>query len=162
MLRLNLAIILVFLTAIVFGQKPIRNNIYLELGGNGIFLSLNYERKIIENANIYAHLGVGMYAIQPTYVTIPFGINYLLKVKGPNNFVEFGLGATYTKAIISLLGVVEKNDSEPKGIKDLNFIPSISYRWHTKKNFMYKIGITPIFNRYDSFPFFGFSVGKLF
>ncbi len=162
MVRPILLFIFAFLTTIAFGQNPRKNNIYFELGGNGLFLSMNYERPIIEKANIYGHLGVGMYGIKPTYLTIPFGINYLLKMKGPDNFFEFGIGATYTKAIVKLYAIVETEENTPTKVCYLNFVPSISYRWHTEKNFMYKISITPIFNQFDGLPFAGFSIGKLF
>lgn len=162
MVRLHLLIFFVLLTVIVFGQNPRPNNIYFELGGNGLFLSMNYERPIIKEANIYGHLGLGMYGIQPTYLTVPFGINYLLKLKGPDNFIEFGIGATYTKAIVKLFAIVETEENTPTKVCYLNFVPSISYRWYTKKKFMYKIGVTPIFNQFDGLPFFGFSIGKLF
>ena len=162
MTKLNFLLYFIFLTSFAIGQNQTQNNIYFQLGGNGLFLSMNYERPIIEKANIYGHVGVGMYGIQPTYLTIPFGFNYLLKLKRANNFIEFGIGATYTKAIVKLFAIVETEENTPTKVHYFNFIPSISYRWHTKGDFMYKIGATPIFNQYDAFPFFGFSIGKLF
>ena len=80
-----LCIILFFLTASShsFAQAGSNkmNTVYVELGGNGLFLSANYERQIFKITPLNIHVGVGIYGITPSYVTLPFGINYLLKLR---------------------------------------------------------------------------------
>ena len=162
MIRLKFFIALLFFSTIAFGQKAKSNNIYFELGGNGLFLSLNFEKELIKKTNLYGHLGFGIYGIQPTYLTLPFGINYLLKSKNKYNSIEFGLGATYTKADVKLYSIVDNKSNIPVKIQYFNIIPSISYRHNTDKNFMYKLSLTPVFNQYDGLPFLGFSIVKIF
>ena len=161
-MKLKLLFGLFFLTTATFAQDSKPNNIYFELGGNGLFLSMNYERQIIKNENFYGHVGIGMYGIRPTYYTFPFGVNYLLNLKNHRNFIDFGLGANITKADVRLYLTAGNKSNTTFNGPYFNFIPSISYRHHTKKNLMLKFSIAPIFNQYGSIPFFGFSIGKMF
>lgn len=162
MIKLKLVIFIFLFTAVAFGQNQNRNLVYFELGGNGLFLSLNAEKELLKNSNVYGHLGLGIYGIKPTYLTIPFGASYLLKLKNKNNAFEFGLGATYTKANVKLYTTVDHRPGVPQKVQYFNFIPGVSYRHHTQKNLMYKFSFTPVFNQYGGLPFLGFSIGKLF
>ena len=164
MVRLLTTFILTSCVLFSFGQNAIKKNnlAYFELGGNGLFLSLNYERQVIKNTNLNFHIGSGIYGIKPTYLTIPFGLNYLLHLKDNRSFIDFGFGLTYTKANVKLYAIVDNKFNEPIDQTDFNVIPSISYRHYSSKDWMFKVSLTPVFNQYDGLPFVGVSVGKLF
>jgi hypothetical protein len=151
-----------FLIGILFSFASIgqKNLAYLELGGNGLFISLNYERKILPGTNIYSHAGLGIYGINKTHITVPFGLNYLFGLQ-PDHFIDFGVGLTYTTADVKLYAIVDKKDPSSE-THAFNFVPSLGYRWHDKKKWMYRFSFTPVFNQYDGLPFAGFSLGKLF
>ena len=161
-----LCIILFFLTASshsfaqVYSKKM--NTVYVELGGNGLFLSANYERQIFKMTPLNIHVGVGIYGITPSYVTVPFGINYLLKLRKTNSFIDIGFGATYTKADVQLYSMVEHRDNNYINANFINIIPSIGIRHQTNKNYIYRFSFTPVFNQYDGLPYVGFSIGKSF
>ncbi len=161
-----LCIILFFLTASShsFAQAGSNkmNTVYVELGGNGLFLSANYERQIFKITPLNIHVGVGIYGITPSYVTLPFGINYLLKLRKTNSFIDIGFGATYTKADVQLYSMVEHRDNNYINSNFIIIIPSIGIRHQTNKNYMYRFSFTPVFNQYDGLPYVGFSIGKSF
>jgi hypothetical protein len=138
------------------------NTIYFQLGGNGLFASVNYERQIIKNPRISFHAGIGNYGTRTTYLTIPIGVNYLLKLKKSNCGFDFGLGLTYTKADVVLYAIVERRGTQRPTDNFFNFVPRISYRAQTKKNIMYRIELAPVIGQYGLIPFIGFSIGKSF
>ena len=162
MIKLIFTTIVLITTAVSFGQNSKFNHAYFELGGNGLFLSLNYERQLIPKANIYTHIGFGIYGIKNANFTVPFGIKYLLKLKAHRNFIEFGVGLTYTKADVKVFAIVDNKSGIPIKVQVFNFIPSVCYRQILNKNFIFRAGLTPIFNQYDGIPFIGLSIGKQF
>ncbi|PJJ74805.1 hypothetical protein BXY57_0368 [Thermoflavifilum aggregans] len=73
-----------------FGQGAFKkNDIYLEAGGNGLFGSVNYERRLTKEPALGARMGVGFYTENAFYLTIPVGINYLFKLKEEKSFKSF-------------------------------------------------------------------------
>lgn len=160
-------IILTFLTIILFcnsyGQDSFKpNTIYFELGGNGLFTSLNYERQVTQKPGIGFHIGAGFYGVKTSFLTIPFGVNYLLKLKNSNSYIDFGFGATYSKADVKLYIMVDHKDPNYVNTNYWNYIPSIGYRILTKTNFIYRFSLSPVINHNDFIPFLGFSIGKCF
>lgn len=163
MIRIILIVHLLLILCHAHGQTvEKKNTVYFQLGGNGLFASLNFERQLVNVPKIRIHAGIGNYGTRKPYVTIPIGINYLLNIKKSNAGFEFGIGLTYTKADVLLYVIVDrKQPYEPKE----NFVlvvPGISYRIQTKKHRMYKIGLTPVIGQYGLIPFIGFSTGKSF
>jgi hypothetical protein len=138
------------------------NTVYFELGGNGLFTSINYERQLLKNTRINFHIGIGIYGITPTYLTIPLGINYLFKLNNSNSFIDLGFCATYSKADVALYAIVEHRNPNYKNTNYWNYIPSVAYRKLTKRNLMYRFSLTPVINHNDFLPFLGFSIGKSF
>ena len=74
-------------------------NIFLEFGGNGGILSLNYDRRFSEGNNGFgARVGAGLAAVPAGHdgfgftVSVPLAVNYLLG-KGPHQ-LEAGAGIT--------------------------------------------------------------------
>lgn len=147
----------------VSGQSKSKlNTVYFELGGNGLFTSINYERQLLKKTRINFHIGTGIYGVQPAYLTIPFGINYLFKLNNTNSYIDLGFGATYSKADVALYAIVEHKNPNYKNTNYWNYIPSVGYRKLTKKNLMYRFSLTPVINHNDFLPFLGFSIGKSF
>lgn len=75
--------------------KP-RQNIYVELGGNGIAFNAMYEsrfKKSTDGAGFKAGLG-GFTGSYEKVFTLPLGINWLL-TKDNKHFFELGFGATF-------------------------------------------------------------------
>ena len=109
-----------------------------------------------------AHVGTGIYGVNPAYLTIPFGINYLFTLKKSNAFIDLGFGATYSKADVALYAIVEHRELNYRNTNYWNYIPSLGYRKLTKSNLMYRFSLTPVINHNDGLPFVGFSIGKSF
>jgi len=142
-----------------FGQNTfIKNDIYLEAGGNGLFASVNYERQLTKQPGLGVRLGVGFYTENAFYLTIPVGINYLFKLNSDKSFIDAGLGVTWTRIDGNLFGESENSN----GDSFVNFIPSVGYRRHTTKNLMWRISVTPVINNNGFVPWLGLSIGKRF
>ena len=140
----------------VSGQSKSKlNTAYFELGGNGLFTSINYERQLLKSTRLNFHIGTGIYGLQPTYLTIPFGINYLFKLNNSNSCIDLGFGATYSKADVALYAIVENKNPNYKNTNYWNYIPSVAYRKLTKRLLMYRFSLTPVINHNDFLPFFG-------
>lgn len=53
------------------GQSQMKpNTLYFQLGGNGLFTSINYERQIIKHPTVMIHGGIGHYGINTPFVTL--------------------------------------------------------------------------------------------
>ena len=142
-----------------FGQTTFKkNSIYLEAGGNGLWGSVNYERQLTKEPGLGVRIGVGFYTENAFYLTVPVGINYLFALKNDKSFIDAGLGVTFAR----MDGDLFDGSKNPKGDHFGNFIPSIGYRRHTTRNVMWRISLTPVFNKYTTLPWVGLSVGKQF
>jgi hypothetical protein len=127
-----------------------KNDLYMEFGGNGIVASLNYERQLTWQPGLGLRLGVGIVPL--VGMSVPVGVNYLIKTKNENTFIEAGFGVTY----------LAKDEKKSGKIEEINFVPSIGYRRHTKRNSLFRINFTPILNKSFVFPIVGISFGKRF
>lgn len=69
--------------------------IFAELGGNGIILSANYDRRFSKTVDgLGLRFGLGYsFSSDEKFATLPLGINYLLGKKG--RYFEMGLGGTF-------------------------------------------------------------------
>lgn len=67
---------------------------YAELGGNGVILSANYDRRFNKTAGgLGFRIGLGnSFDSYTTFTTLPVGINYLLGKRG--HYFEAGIGGT--------------------------------------------------------------------
>lgn len=138
------------------------NTAYFELGGNGLFISINYERQLLEKTPITLHVGAGIYGLANPHLTIPFGVKYLYGFKNNKSFLDLGFAATYSKADVALYAIIEHRDPNYNNTNYWNYIPSVGYRQITKKNLMLRISFAPVLNHNDFLPFLGFSIGKNF
>lgn len=147
--------VFMFFSSLLFAQESFqRNSFYIEAFGSGLFGSLNYERQLTKKPGIGVRIGAGFYAEKASSLTIPLGINYLFPLSAKNRFIDAGftVSPTYRDGNFRSKG----ND------KWTNFVPSVGYRSHTKKDWMWRISITPVINRFAFTPSAGFSIGKVF
>ncbi len=149
-----------YCSSFLFGQSiSKRQTVYLELGGNGLFTSVNYDFQLTKKPGLGIRAGIGFYSLDPFVLTIPVGVNYLFELQQNKSYMELGLGATWTKENVSLY---LEPDLNKKRTNFGNYFPTIGYRKHTKKSFMWRMSLTPLINQNGFQPFFGGSFGKLF
>ncbi len=57
-----------------------QNQLYLELGGNGLIYSINYERLLSENFTLRGGFGItpGIIFVEGTFIHIPVTASYLI------------------------------------------------------------------------------------
>lgn len=159
MKKLLLAILLFSGVTATFAQSKLPgNNIYLEAGGNGLFGSINYERRLSKEPGFAVHAGVGFYTENAFYLTIPVGINYLFKLNNRNSFIDGGLGVTWASSNRNS----PTNTLFSNGEHFTSFIPSVGYRKQTAKNLMFRFSLTPVINNYGFVPWAGIALGKSF
>jgi len=169
---------LILLFTLMLGLNQINaqsNVVFVELGGNSIGPSLNYQRQLGQNGNLGLRIGIGSAWVSQESVSsspyfdllpderlcIPLSMNYLFDLKN-RNYLEVGLGYTWINF---------KKDFESKEQGTHNLIPSIGYVKHFGKNsgWMWKASFTPLVggNRDQGFvfgfsPMAGVSIGKRF
>jgi hypothetical protein len=141
-------------------QKPIRNAVYLELGGNATFYSLNYDRNILiqDRHHLGARLGVSYFGGDSSMTSLPLSFNYLYGPK--RDFLEVGFGPTF--AFFS-----------PQNLRVAAFFGTLGYRHQdfTKAAWLWRITFNPFIAEYSSdkgylnwvwMPFGGISIGYSF
>ena len=130
-----------------------RNTVYFEIGGNGLVLSLNYERQITNKPGLGFHAGIALAGDKPAF---PLGAKYLFDLGKQKSFLEVGAGVTIAELDMWKANYNQSYENPYKA----GFIPSIGYRHHSPKGFMWRINYTPVFNKYRTeLVFFGVSVG---
>lgn len=143
---------------VIAQEKTLQNVIFFEIGGNGLFTSLNFERQLQKEPGLGLRIGLGYYADIVPYLTIPVGVNYLFKLKNPKSFIEAGFGMTFARED----GVFFKKRPYTNYDHFVNYIPSVGYRRHTRHGYMWRVNLTPTFNKYTSIPWVGVAFGKRF
>lgn len=153
------------------------NSILVELGGNSLGPSVNYQRQIGLQGKLGFRLGIGSawvrgnyYSSNPSYFSvalpderlcIPISLNYLIDLKN-RNYLETGLGYTWINF---------NKDFENREQGRHNVIPSIGYvrNFGHGSGWMWKASFTPLVggNRDKGFvfgfsPMAGLSMGKRF
>jgi len=133
-----------------FSQESL---LYLELGGAGPLVSVNYERQITPKSPFNLRAGLG-YVVTWDYggVTVPTGI-YFLEDLGNQNYLELGINYTF---------LFESDKEDTRGF----FLPAIGYRkYFLKNNGFLKITFNPVFFNDDPIriiPWGGISYGFRF
>lgn len=138
-------------------QVRVKNVAYLELAGNAIGYSFNYERRL--SNRLWGRIGVG-YAPVPfvRFAALPLGVSYLFGNKA--NFLEAGLVTTFAYADVDAL--FDSEDGQEFGVI---LSPTIGYRFQPqKKNLFFKIAFTPLFTPFETkfLPSGGLSLGYSF
>jgi hypothetical protein len=131
-------------------DKPAANSVFLEGLGAGLFYSVNYERRVIDDLGVRAGFGYvslttsasagGAEATSSaSYLTIPITASYL-GVRGRRSGLELGGGMTlaYTGAAASS-GVVASSDSGMSAIGTA----MVGYRLHPVDHagFQFRVGV---------------------
>jgi len=136
-------------------------NIFVELGGQGLLLTANYDTRFGNRRNgLGGRAGIGYIAADgENATTIPLSVNYLLG-KG-NKFFEIGLGATVVSSKVNFSFFEEK---EPEQNSSVLGTMSFSYRVQpVDSGFSFRAGITPVFNSNFFIPYYGgLSLGYTF
>lgn len=140
------------------GQKTFKKNTsYFEIAGNGVVLSLNYERQVGTKPGLGFHIGIGLGGDGPA---IPLGAKYLFGLGNQKSFIETGIGVTLAE---QQLWDSKSNISSYRDPYKAAFIPSIGYRHQTKYGLMWRLNYTPVFSKYRNIlGFGGFSIGWSF
>lgn len=154
------------LGVIAFGQennnknKNLKNTVFVEALGNGLFGSINYERQLTKEPGLSLRAGIGFYTEYDFYLTLPFSIQYLIDLNR-NNFIETGIG--YTRADAGADDIF--NNESVKNSDNLNnLFLSVGYKKHFGKDWMWKANFTPLItnNKEVTLPWIGVSIGKRF
>jgi hypothetical protein len=142
-------------------SQPSRaQNVFVELGGQGILITANYDTRFNKTRNgLGARAGIGYIAGSGDhFATIPVSLNYLLGKE--KHFFEVGLGATLVTG--------SWNDSffSNNTASHSNTIGTMSFAYRVQpvdSGFAFRAGLTPIFTSNFFFPFFGgLSIGYTF
>ena len=162
MQKYALMLSLIVITMTAMGQDlSKKNEIFLELGGNGLVGSVNYARQLTKNPGLELRVGLGAYGADQTFLTIPVSLNYLIGLGGKHSFLNAGVGATYTKADVTFGVRPEYTEGYvPRRNTPINFVGNLGYRYYTSKNFSWKINFSPVINRHGFFPVFGLGFGR--
>lgn len=134
-----------------------RNFSYVELGGTGLFFSVNYERQISKEPGFSWRFGIGGYSDGDFYATYSTGFAYLFSLNDEeSSFIEFGANYTIARKYVGLTGEERNPDIFE------NIIPGVSYRKHFENDTMLKAGVNAIANRYGISPWLNIGFGKRF
>ncbi|MFC3414937.1 hypothetical protein [Algoriphagus hitonicola] len=134
---------------------------YLELFGNGITYSLNYDQRFQKRMDgLGFKAGASFLSLGGSSVgTVPVGLNYLLGKEG--KFFEMGMGSTLIFGGGNTDFAV--GDGEPL---DTYFLGTMTFGYRsepTDGGFLFRANLTPIFGGFGFYPFFGgISVGYAF
>ncbi|MDP5229133.1 MAG: hypothetical protein NWQ38_01975 [Cellulophaga sp.] len=138
------------------------NSIFMEFGGLGIGMSVNYDTRFGARRNGLGGLvGLGMLIPIPdsgTGYTVPLSLNYLFGNK--KDFFEIGLGGTYVNSTSNPFS----DDEESKNASSFGQTLSLMYRKQPiDKGFMFRGGLTPTFADGNFYPaWFSLSFGYTF
>lgn len=145
-----------------FGQGSFKqNSAYIEFGGNGTLLSLNYERQLSYQPGFGFRTGIGFYSANPFELTIPAGVNYLFNLYNRKVLADLGFGVTYTKADVKLYIIVDRKEPYTQ-TNHFNYVPSAGLRIHTRNDFLWRFSLSPVINHNGFIPWVGLSFGKVF
>ena len=142
-------------------SEPARNALYVELGGAGVFYSINYDRHLVGRLHLrggYATLS-NNYWLNGRVHMVPVQLTF---VSNATHGLELGAGATFVKdngaSGLELDSKHETSDSEIAA----SFV--VGYRYQPIENgFLFRIGFTPFVGSNGRFiPSGGISFGYAF
>lgn len=134
------------------GYRDRSQAVYVEVLGNGLIYSFNYDTRFGQSIKgLGGRAGIGHLAIDGSRLTtFPFLINYLFGKD--KHYFEVGAGATLITASTN------SSDFGPIGSREKGstFIGTMSFGYRLEPQqggFLFRAGITPIFDRTSFFPF---------
>ena len=135
-----------------FSQDALNESVQVEIAGNGVFISINYERKFSNGFSARAGVGPAPFAL---FVPVSFGKAFF----NGNHHPEFATGFTY--------GIYDAGRFTETGNRSQLFVSTfLGYRYdNPEKRFIFRAGYTPFIrlteltgeNRY--YPYFGMGLG---
>ena len=148
-------LIVIFSISVTYSQDlpPRKNSFYLELGGDAVFISLNYERILVKGSGLQLNGRLGTFPlIVPDFSSV-FAVVGLNAILGkPPNYGEVGIS------------FVANNVDDVGNYQSYR----IGYRYEGKDNFLFKAAFTflnprSIFGHDNKLHrWFGISFGKVF
>ncbi|KAA5534776.1 hypothetical protein F0919_09210 [Taibaiella lutea] len=142
------------------------NVVNYQLLGDGLLMSIKYERKVLPDFNLWLNGGIGYYVQSgETYLTLPLGVRYWQPLSKHNrNYVGIGASATYCKADVTLYAIIEYRDKRDKPENAyINYIPALGFRHlNAKRQVTYTWEANLVVNNFAVLPYFGFSIGFAF
>lgn len=132
-------------------------NIYIELGAQGLLLTANYDTRFSNKRNgLGGRIGFGgIGGSGAGLITVPISLNYLLG--NGKNFFEIGLGATYAH--------LSAHDDYFFGDGGSTVVGTMAFMYRLQpivSGFTFRGGLTPVFSSSGFFPFYGISLGYTF
>ena len=145
-------------------QPPLaRNAVYVELLGNGLFYSVNYDRLL--TPKVAGRVGL-MFATAEddegdsgTFAIVPLMGSYLWG--DGNSHFETGIGLAVATANFDFEGGFDLDESgSTTGVYGTGVL---GYRYQRPGGgFLFRVGLTPVFTTNDFAPWFGLSFGYAF
>lgn len=132
--------------------------LFLELGGPGLALSLNYDQRFSGGKEGWGYrIGMGYFGDGGnTVFTIPLQVNYLIGSNG--KYFEFGGGTTFLNTTGDNTGKTFIFDR----ITGFIGTATIGVRYEPEKSLNFRLGFVPIFSNDEIIYAGGFSVGYTF
>jgi len=162
MKRISATLLVLTISIGAFSQEIIKKNeLFLELGGNGLLGSVNYERQLSNKPGLGVWAGLGLYGTD-THLTIPVGLSYLIPVIKNHSFLDLGFGATYTKTDGDFYSLVKRPENYIPKKEFIYFIPSAGLRAYTTKNYVWRVNAQWFITESGGLPFIGIGFGKRF
>ena len=156
---MRIALLALSLAAASIVSAQARNAAYFELGGNGIVPTVNYERQLSER--LHGRAGFGFVYGETeggdddlTFV-FPLMVNYLTHPAGNHHF-EAGAGVTFITGDAQDL----YDSDEGETISNLIGTATAGYRYQKPgRGFVFRAGLTPVFDDSGILPWAGISFG---
>lgn len=145
------------------GQRA--QNIFIELGGQGLALTANYDSRFTNKRDgLGGRVGIGYIASDgSSLTTVPVSLNYLLGKD--RRYFEIGLGATFVSSTLDG-GSFFNFDNDEADATGSELIGTMSFAYRLQpvdSGFAFRAGITPIFGRGFFIPYYGgLSLGYTF
>ena len=161
-MRLLMTLLLVLVTAAASAQQPPRNAAYLEIGGNGVLPTVNYERRFTDHWA--GRIGFSVITSQEADEEDD-DVTYAFPVMA--NFISHPASNHHFEAGGGLLFVVGDEqefapggDDEDEQISNVALTALAGYRYQRPgRGFVFRAGLTPFFVDGDFAPFAGISFG---
>jgi hypothetical protein len=137
-----------------------RNAVYVELIGNGLLYSVNYDRMLTDHLSARvgaSYLGARTDTESASLATFPVMINYLTGARSNHHF-EAGAGVTLLTA-----SAEDLDDFEEAGFDGIAGTATLGYRYQRPQGgFVFRSGLTPFFGAGGVLVSAGVSLGYSF
>ncbi|WP_296623367.1 hypothetical protein [Marivirga sp.] len=157
---LSTLLLILLISAFSYGQETPsskRNFSYIEVGGAGLFFSVNYERQLSKAPGFSWRVGIGGYSEGDFYVTYNTGFAYLFALnEEESSFIDFGANLTVAREYISISAENRNADIFE------SVVPGVSYRKHFDNDMILKAGLNAVINGSGLVPWFNIGFGKRF